>query len=251
MPDTALTASYHTALNELTRLEQSQTGLQPGQLRAVLDTTLEQQGLSGRTLEADQLEVLLFPELDSRLENAIDTGVLSAEDRRAALRHISELLAAQQLEAMMPGGAAQQNASALDDLAEDDWEFGEDDFELDDPEYVSAPSLRRYDLSQSADQDRLITELGRVSGVQSVMVCRQNGEVVQSRSLNDLTKLGSVVAATVMLLRGRSLRLMSAQVGGTVVCVRPMGEHAVAVLADPGVNIGRLLSELGQLQEAV
>ncbi|MFC6618107.1 hypothetical protein [Deinococcus radiophilus] len=43
MPDTALTASYHTALNELTRLEQSQTGLQPGQLRAVLDTTLEQQ----------------------------------------------------------------------------------------------------------------------------------------------------------------------------------------------------------------
>ncbi|WP_261664518.1 roadblock/LC7 domain-containing protein [Deinococcus sp. Marseille-Q6407] len=250
-PETA--TAYELATSALATAAQEQ-GLPAAALSQVLDRVLAAQGLPAGQLTSGQLQGLLFPELDRAY-----SGVLEDEPRQRLLRTLSEQLVAQELDAVFaPAPAAEteldtagsQTETDTEDAAEsgEDWEFGEDEFEFEDPEYLAAPAARSYDLSSAADQNSLIAELGRVGGVQSVMICRQNGEVVQARSLKDLTALGSVVAATVLLLRGHALRLMSAQVGGTVVCVRPLGDYAVAVLADPEVNVGRLLGELSQLQ---
>lgn len=255
-PQTATAYQIATSAFASAAQEQGQP-MTTATLQRVLDDTLAAQGWTADTLAAEQLQGLLFPDLDRAY-----SSLLGEEPRRRMLREISELLAAQELGAVFtpkvaeddlglsePQVAASQAAANADSEDDDeDWDFGEDEFELEDPEYLAAQAARAYDLAESSEQSRLITDLGRVSGVQSVMVCRQNGEVLDSRSLRDLSSLGSVVAATVLLLRGRSLRLMSAQVGNTVVCVRPLGNYAVAVLADPSVNIGRLLSELGQVQ---
>ena len=270
MPDTEMLTPYQLASSALESTAQER-GISVVALQQVLDRILQEQGLDAEQLSAEQLQVLLFPVLDRAYAD-----LLEEDERRRMLRGLSEQLVAQELGAVFAPAAAAPaltdsaltdsalTDSALTDSAqadsvlagpaqpaeegEEDWDFGEDEFEFEDPEYLAAPAARAYDLSQHADQNRLIADLGRVSGVQSVMVCRENGEVVQVRSLKDLSALGGVVAATVLLLRGRSLRLMSAQVGGTVVCVRPLGSYAVAVLAGPEVNVGRLLSELGQVQ---
>ncbi|MCY1702965.1 roadblock/LC7 domain-containing protein [Deinococcus sp. SL84] len=260
MPDTEMLTPYQLASSALESTAQER-GISVVALQQVLDRILQEQGLDTEQLSAEQLQVLLFPVLDRAYAD-----LLEEDERRRMLRGLSEQLVAQELGAVFAPAAAAPalTDSALTDSAqadsvlagpaqpaeegEEDWDFGEDEFEFEDPEYLAAPAARAYDLSQHADQNRLIADLGRVSGVQSVMVCRENGEVVQVRSLKDLSALGGVVAATVLLLRGRSLRLMSAQVGGTVVCVRPLGSYAVAVLAGPEVNVGRLLSELGQVQ---
>ncbi|GHF93147.1 hypothetical protein GCM10017783_01310 [Deinococcus piscis] len=253
MSDTELLTPYQLASSALESTAQER-GISVVALQQVLDRTLQEQGLDAAELSAEQLQGLLFPALDRAY-----TDLLDEDERRRMLRALSEQLAAQELGAVFTPTAATTDtltqlgeqsslAAESEDTDSEDWDFGEDDFELEDPEYLAAPVARAYDLSQGADQTRLIAELGRISGVQSVMVCRENGEVVQVRSLKDLSALGSVVAATVLLLRGRSLRLMSAQVGGTVVCVRPLGSYAVAVLAGPEVNVGRLLGELGQVQ---
>lgn len=242
---------FHSAAQE--------QGLPVAELQRIFNKALMAKGFTPEGLDGEQLQGLLFPELDYAYG-----GLLAEEPRRRMLREISELLAAQELGAMFTPKAAEHDLNFSESLDadvpqaatvtatkdDDDWDFGEDEFEFEDPEYLAAQTARGYDLSQSAEQSRLITDLGRVNGVQSVMVCRQNGEVINSRSLRDLSSLGGVVAATILLLRGRSLRLMSAQVGGTVVCVRPLQDYAVAVLAAPSVNIGRLLSELGQVQLA-
>lgn len=215
-------------------------------LQQALDRTLQEQGLDAEQLSTEQLQALLFPALDHALSD-----LLEEKERRPMLRRLAEQLAAQQLGAVFaaPSAKTGSSAQASQTAAEsEDWEFSEEDFEFEDPEYLAVPAVRAYDLDQSDEQSRLIAELGRVSGVQSVMVCRHNGEVVQARSIRDLSALGGVVAATVLLLRGRSMRLMSAQVGSTVVCMRSLDGYAVAVLADTEVNVGRLLGELSQIQ---
>lgn len=127
-------------------------------------------------------------------------------------------------------------------------EFGADDFEFDDPEYAAAPSTRHYALSGEAGQDALIRDLGRMQGVLGVMVTRENGEVLRVGALRDVTQLGSVIAATGLLLRQRGLKLLAADLGQQTVCMRPLGNYSVAVIAGPQVNVGRLLTELQQLE---
>ena len=84
-------------------------------------------------------------------------------------------------------------------------------------------------------------------GVQGVLISRGH-ETVRARTLRDSAPLSRVLAATTLLLRGRSLRLLSADLGGQTVCMRPMGEHSVTVIAGEQANIGRLLTELQQLE---
>ena len=253
MADTEMLTPYQLASSALDSAAH-EGGLSAAPLQQIFDRTLVAQGWTPASLTAEQLQSILFPTLDQAYG-----GLLNDERRKRMLNGLAEQLAAMELGATfapraavtVPSGLAEEleNASAADKSSDDeDWDFGEDEFELEDPEYMAAPVARAYNLDTESDQSRLISDLGRVSGVQSVMVCRRSGEVVQARSLKDLSSLGNVVAATVLLLRERSLRLMSAQVGRTVVCVRPLGGYAVAVLADPSVNIGRLLGELGQLQ---
>lgn len=152
-----------------------------------------------------------------------------------------------------PLGASPVRAGPVraDTLEGDDFEgdeFGADDFEFDDPEYAAAPSTRHYALSGEAGQDALIRDLGRMQGVLGVMVTRENGEVLRVGALRDVTQLGSVIAATGLLLRQRGLKLLAADLGQQTVCMRPLGNYSVAVIAGPQVNVGRLLTELQQLE---
>ena len=129
-------------------------------------------------------------------------------------------------------------------------EFGADDFEFDDPEYAAAPRTRHYALESEAGQEALIRDLGRMQGVLGVVVTRESGEVLRVKALRDVTQLGSVIAATGLLLRQRGLKLLAADLGGQTVCMRPLGPYSVAVIAGPQVNVGRLLTELQQLEAA-
>lgn len=129
-------------------------------------------------------------------------------------------------------------------------DFGADDFEFDDPEYAAPLQGRQYALERGEEQDALIRDLGRMQGVLGVVVTRASGEILKVRALRDASRLGSVIAATALLLRQRGLKLLSADLGGQTVCMRPLGEHCVAVIAGPQVNVGRLLAELQQIGEA-
>ena len=262
MPQSDPAAPYATALAALFAAAQEQN-VPAEELRRVLDMALAARGWQPQTLSSDDLQALLFPELDTAY-----SALLAEEPRQRMLRRIAEQLAAQELGAFFSPDAEEAQSSLADisdaplaasapaappaaaeqDGDDEDWDFGEDEFEFEDPEYLAAQSVRRHDLAQEAEQGRLIADLGHITGVHSVLVCRQNGEVLQSRSLGDTAGLGSVVAAAVLLLRGRGLRLMSAQLSDTVLVLRPLGDHVVAVLAQPSVNIGRLLSELSGLE---
>lgn len=129
-------------------------------------------------------------------------------------------------------------------------DFGADDFEFDDPEYAAPLQGRQYALDLGEEQDALIRDLGRMQGVLGVVVTRASGEILKVRALRDASRLGSVIAATALLLRERGLKLLSADLGGQTVCMRPLGQHCVAVIAGPQVNVGRLLAELQQIGEA-
>lgn len=150
-----------------------------------------------------------------------------------------------------PIDASQVLISGADGSGADSFEadsFEADDFEFDDPEYAAAPSTRHYALGGEAGQDALIRDLGRMPGVLGVLVTRENGEVLRVGALRDVTQLGSVIAATSLLLRERGLKLLAADLGQQTVCMRPLGGHSVAVIAGPQVNVGRLLTELQQLE---
>ncbi|MDV6373059.1 roadblock/LC7 domain-containing protein [Deinococcus arenicola] len=125
-----------------------------------------------------------------------------------------------------------------------------DDFEFDDPEYMAVGPGQVHDLGNAAGQEALLRELARLSGVQGVMLCRASGEVLQSRSVSGAVGLGGVVAATALLLRGRTLRLLSVDLGDRTVCMRPLGDYCVAVVVGAQANVGRLLVELQGLEVA-
>ena len=83
------------------------------------------------------------------------------------------------------------------------------------------------------------------------MICALDGRVLRSRANRGEVALSSIVAATVMLFRHRSLNILCADLGQVKVCMRPLGEYCVAVLAGEQVNIGRVITELQGLREAV
>ncbi|GAA4006122.1 roadblock/LC7 domain-containing protein [Deinococcus rubellus] len=130
-------------------------------------------------------------------------------------------------------------------------EFGADDFEFSDPEYAHLQAAhKRYELATPQGQDALLYELARHAGVQTVVLCSTDGQVLSVRAPQGAPQLGSVVAATAMLFRQRDLRLLSADLGSATVCMRVLGKYCVALLARGDVNVGRLLSELQQIEVA-
>ena len=130
--------------------------------------------------------------------------------------------------------------------------LGADDFEYDDPDFSAFEGeQRQYDLSSPEGQEALLTDLARQPGVQGVVICTRGGQVLRSRANKGEKALSSIVAATVLLFRQRSLKILCADLGQVKVCMRPLGEYCVAVLAGEQVNIGRVITELQQLREAV
>jgi predicted regulator of Ras-like GTPase activity (Roadblock/LC7/MglB family) len=126
-----------------------------------------------------------------------------------------------------------------------------DDFEYEDPDFSAFEGgQRQYDLTDIAGQDALLSDLARQPGIKGVVICAQDGRVLRSRANQNEAALSSIVAATVMLFRNRSLNILCADLGQIKVCMRPLGEYCVAVLAGEQVNIGRVIAELQQLREA-
>ncbi len=129
--------------------------------------------------------------------------------------------------------------------------FSADDFEFSDPDYAHLQAVhKRYDLATTQGQDALLYELARHAGVQTVVLCSTDGQVLSVRAPQGAPQLGSVVAATAMLFRQRDLKLLSADLGSATVCMRVVGTYCVALLARGNVNVGRLLSELQQIEVA-
>ncbi len=127
-----------------------------------------------------------------------------------------------------------------------------DDFEYDDPDFSAFEGEQRhYNLSTLEGQEALLSDLARQPGVQGVVICTRGGQVLRSRANKGEKALSSIVAATVLLFRQRSLKILCADLGQVKVCMRPLGEYCVAVLAGEQVNIGRVITELQQLREAV
>jgi hypothetical protein len=146
-------------------------------------------------------------------------------------------------------GADPEIAEAQTLNAEDD--FSADDFEFSDPDYNHLQATtKRYDLTNALGQDALLYELARHAGVQTVVLCTTSGQVLNVRAPQGAPQLGSVVAATALLLRQRDLRLISANLGSATVCMRVVGNYCVALLARGDINVGRLLSELQQIEVA-
>ncbi|WP_102127185.1 roadblock/LC7 domain-containing protein [Deinococcus planocerae] len=219
----------------------------------MLRAALREQGLAPEGVSARDMRRVLEGPLLGRL-----SGVLPAAQARAELGALAQQLARQGAPApAAPEGAPVAAAWDEPTLTVADptrWDDGPslsaDDFEFDDPDYTTPPGGRTYALDDPADQDALITHLARMAGVQGVLVCRSTGEVLRERSLSGAANLGGVIAATALLFQKRALRLMSADLGGRTVCMRPLGGHCVAVVAGPQVNVGRLLAELQHLREA-
>lgn len=221
--------------------------------QTLLRAALREQGLTPEGVGAQEMQRVLSGPLLTRL-----SGVLPPARARSELRSVAGQLQAQYPKAptLFPAGPAaawDEDTGAThwgDGPAEDAPDLSADDFEFDDPDYLTAPTERLYTLDSAAGQEALIQDLARMPGVQGVLVCRPSGEVLRERALAGGANLGGVIAATALLFQKRSLRLMSADMGGRTVCMRPLGGYCVAVVAGPGVNIGRLLAELGQIREA-
>lgn len=203
---------------------------------ALLRAALHGHGLDPATVTAAQMQAVLSNPLDPQWASLPSAGV--------SFRTLSAKLASAGLAAASApsAGSSAGGAQGPESLLE------ADDFEFDDPEYAAAPPRRFYLIDTPEGREELMREFGRMSGVQGVFVTRENGEVLQAKTLRDASQLSSVIAATALLFRRQGLKLLSANLGSQTVCMRPAHGYCLAVVAGASVNIGRLLAELQQAE---
>ncbi len=216
----------------------------------MLRSAIREQHLRAEDITVQDMQRLISGPLLSKLSMALPVARAKSE-LQALSKH---------LEAQYPKAPTlfTENASfaAWDESPEmtstrwEDFGLTVDDFEFDEPEYNMNQVGREYTLVSRDGQDELIQALGRLSGVQGVMICSANGEILHFKAIKNAPDLGGVVAATAMLFQKRSLKLMSAEVSGQTICMRPVGAYCIAVVAGYDINVGRLLMELQQLKVA-
>lgn len=217
----------------------------------MLQAALKEKGLSPDTVTAPEMQDVLSGPLMMRLSAAIPPA-----RARAELLLLSRSLAEQYPKAPTlftdVGSFASWDDTTISPInpMHDAPDLTADDFEFDDPEFSSGLSERTFALGEASGQEALIQHLGRMQGVQGVMVSRANGEVLRVKAMRDAKGLSAVIAATAMLFQKRKLSLMSVDLVTQTVCMRPIGSYCVAVVAGPHVNIGRLLAELQQVGDA-
>lgn len=217
----------------------------------MLQASLKESGLSPDDISPEEMQRVLSGPLMTRL-----SAVLPANRARAELLTLSRELEKQYPKAPTlftdVGSFAAWDDTLISPMSpwNDAPDLTADDFEFDDPEFSAALATRTFKLSEDRGQEELIQHLGRMQGVQGVMVCRSNGEVLRVKAMRDAKGLSAVIAATALLFQKRNLKLMSADLGGQTICMRPLGLYCVAVIAGSQVNIGRLLAELQQIGEA-
>lgn len=220
----------------------------------MLRAALREQNLTSEGVSALEMQRVLSGPLLNRL-----SVVLPQARARAELRALASRLEVQYPKAptlfseTIPVATWDEGAIMTNTGThwQEPYDLNADDFEFDDPDYTGPVGVRLYALGSTSGQDDVILDFARMQGVMGVMVCRSTGEVLRVRALRDAAGLSGVVAATALLFQKRALTLMSADLGGQTVCMRPLGQYCVAVVAGPQVNVGRLLAELGQIQVAL
>ncbi|WP_412027427.1 roadblock/LC7 domain-containing protein [Deinococcus yunweiensis] len=219
---------------------------------SMLRTALRDLKLSPDTVSGADMQRVLSGPLLTRLSTVLPHARAQQE-----LISLSRQLEATDVKAptlfTQPGPSASWEDHTHTDVTATSWTqmgLDVDDFEFEDPDSALNSGAQSYDLNSPLGQEELMQNLGRLSGVQGVMVCRANGEVLRVRAIRDPAGVGAVVAASVLLFQQRTLRLMSAELGGKTVCVRPLGAYCVAVIVNSQSNVGRLLVELQQLKAA-
>ncbi|THF85217.1 roadblock/LC7 domain-containing protein [Deinococcus sp. KSM4-11] len=217
---------------------------------SMLRTALRDLRLSPDTVTGSDMQRVLSGPLLARLSTVLPQG-----RARQELLGLSRQLEATDVKAptlfTQPGPSASwEEHSDATATSWDQLDLDVDDFEFDDPDSALTSTGQSYDLDSPLGQEDLLQALGRLSGVQGVMVCRANGEVLRVRAIREAPGLGAVVAASALLFQQRTLRLLSAELGGRTVCVRPLGAYCVAVIVNSQSNVGRLLVELQQLKAA-
>lgn len=215
----------------------------------MLQASLKESGLTAESVTPADMQDLLNGPLLTRLSAALPPSRAREE----------VMLISRQLERKYPkaptlftdvGSLAAWDDTIISPVnaVHDGFELSEDDFEFDDPDFGGTLEQRSFDLSADAGREALIQHLGRMQGVQSVMISKGNGEVLKFKAMRDPKGLSSVMAATALLFQKRKLKLMSADLGNQTVCMRPVGPYSVAVVAGTQVNVGRLLAELQQVE---
>lgn len=224
----------------------------------MLQAVLKEKGLTGDSVSVSQMQEMLEGPLLGRL-----TAVWPPEQARAEAESLLGRLRSEFPKAPTlftdvgaiwddnnpdnPPEQTQAQASSQPQSWQEPFEFEEDDFEFDDPEYQAVRSAKQYNLSQSSDQESLIQELGRMQGIISIMITRDDGEMLQFKATREPTNIKDIISSVEYLFRKR-LKLMSFDLDKQVICLRPLGEYYVAVVAGTQANIGRLLAELQQLE---
>ncbi len=218
----------------------------------MLKAALRDVQMSPDNVTAQEMQTVLSGPLLRRLASVLPQAQAS-RDLRALSRQVTEQHPRALTLFSDPDGPLH-----WDSLDEESHELGAgaglraDDFEYDDPDFSAFQGeQRQYDLNSPSGQEELLSDLARQPGVQGVVICDQAGRILRSRANKGEKALSSIVAATVMLFRNRSLKILCADLGEVKVCMRPLGAHCVAVLAGEQVNIGRVITELQGLREAV
>ncbi len=100
-------------------------------------------------------------------------------------------------------------------------------------------------------QEALLTRFALEEGVTGVLLSKRNGDVIASRlSSGSANHLAGVVAATTMLLaKRRHFRVFYTHLESVSAFIAPLGDQLLTVLADTGVNVGRVFTELESLKE--
>lgn len=223
--------------------------------KTILHAVLKEQGLTAENVSVSEMQELLQGPLLGRL-----TAVLPPEQAR---EQVDELV--QRLKNEFPKaptlftevGAIWETgdngepsppamATSTPQTWEDPFEFAEDDFEFDDPEYQTAVENRVYDLNDTGDQERVIQDLGRMQGILGIMVTTHNGQLLQAKAIQEPSQLGNVIE-TIHNIFDHRLKLMSLDLEHQVVCLRMLNNFCIAIIANSNVNTGLLLAELRQI----
>ncbi len=111
---------------------------------------------------------------------------------------------------------------------------------------VRARPLRRVDLGDPAERERLLTDLAREEGTIGVALVRNGrAEMRFPGASSGFPRL--LFAAHRLISRRRDYRVAYLLVKEAQVFMRPLGEYVVAVVAKRDANLGRVLTRLSEL----
>ncbi len=114
------------------------------------------------------------------------------------------------------------------------------------PREEAPRAVRRVNLADAAERERLLTELAREEGALGVALIKSGrAEMRFPGASQGLPRL--LFAAHQLIARRRGYRVAYLVVKEAQVFLRPLGEYVVAVVTKRDANLGRVLTRLAEL----